>query len=445
MLRRLHHAQPESFEFTPANLAWAQGQITKYPEGRQASAVIPLLWRAQEQEGWLSRPAMEYVGDLLDMKYIRVLEVATFYFMFQLKPVGSVANIQICGTTSCMICGAEDLVSVCKELIADQPHTLSADGKFTWEEVECLGACANAPMAQIGKDYYEDLTAEKFRELLGELAAGRVPQPGPQNGRFASEPLSGLTSLTEGERTEEFNGSVGLANSIGDTVKRIDGTEVPLLTPWLNARVGGDVGASGAGGSAAAAKAAEKAAKEAAKAEKAAAKKAADEAKAAEKAAEKAAKKAAKDADIEANAKAAAEKAAEKAAVAGTAAGGAVAGSRADGKPVSTRKGKAPLTASDEAAAPSDEDRPETLTAARGGQADDLKLIKGVGPKLEGLLHTLGFFHFDQVASWSDREVAWVDHNLEGFKGRVSRDEWVAQAKILASGAETEFSARKKK
>ncbi|MGB0499484.1 MAG: NADH-quinone oxidoreductase subunit NuoE, partial [Rubricella sp.] len=165
MLRRLAKEQPESFEFTPANLAWAQKQIAKYPEGRQASAIIPLLWRAQEQEGWLSRPAIEYVSDMLGMAHIRGLEVATFYFMFQLHPVGSVAHIQICGTTSCMICGAEDLIGVCREKIAEKPFTLSADGKLSWEEVECLGACANAPMVQIGKDYYEDLTAESFSAI----------------------------------------------------------------------------------------------------------------------------------------------------------------------------------------------------------------------------------------------------------------------------------------
>ena len=150
MLRRLHSTQPAAFAFTPTNLAWAEAQITKYPEGRQASAIIPLLWRAQEQEGWLSRPAIELVADMLGMAYIRALEVATFYFMFQLQPVGSVAHIQICGTTSCMICGAEDLVAVCKEMIAPNAHAVSADGMFSWEEVECLGACTNAPMAQIG-------------------------------------------------------------------------------------------------------------------------------------------------------------------------------------------------------------------------------------------------------------------------------------------------------
>ncbi|MCB1313926.1 MAG: NADH-quinone oxidoreductase subunit NuoE, partial [Sedimentitalea sp.] len=233
MLRRLHLEQPDSFAFTPANEAWAEAQISKYPEGRQASAIIPLLWRAQEQEGWLSRPAIEHVADRLGMAHIRALEVATFYFMFQLQPVGSVAHIQICGTTSCMICGAEDLVGVCREAIAPNPHQLSADGKFSWEEVECLGSCTNAPMAQIGKDYYEDLTADRLREILDGLAAGKVPVPGPQNGRYAAEPLSGLTSLTQYEsgRTQ-YNASVQLAVDLGDTVKRIDGSEVPLLTPW---------------------------------------------------------------------------------------------------------------------------------------------------------------------------------------------------------------------
>ncbi|RED13795.1 NADH-quinone oxidoreductase chain 2 [Pontivivens insulae] len=222
MLRRLHKEQPESFEFTPANLEWAQKQIAKYPEGRQASAIIPLLWRAQEQEGWLSRLAIEYVCDMLDMAHIRGIEVATFYFMFQLHPVGSVAHVQVCGTTSCMICGAEDLIAVCKDKINAKPFATSEDGKLSWEEVECLGACSNAPMAQIGKDYYEDLTEESFGKILDDLAAGKVPQPGSQTGRFASEPLSGLTSLTAHNGTaHETNASVTLATEKGDTVARI--------------------------------------------------------------------------------------------------------------------------------------------------------------------------------------------------------------------------------
>jgi NADH-quinone oxidoreductase subunit E len=235
MLRKLHHDQPESFEFTPANLAWAKEQITKYPAGRQASAIIPLLWRAQEQHGWLTRPAIEYVADMLGMAYIRALEVATFYFMFQLQPVGSVAHIQICGTTSCMICGAEDLMAVCKEKIAPKAHMLSADGKFSWEEVECLGSCTNAPMAMIGKDYYEDLTVESLTNLLDALARGEVPQVGPQNGRFAAEPKGGITTLTDYVNASiTLNGSAQLAHDIGDTVKRIDGTEVPLVAGWTD-------------------------------------------------------------------------------------------------------------------------------------------------------------------------------------------------------------------
>ncbi len=234
MLRRLHKDQPASFAFTPANQAWAMGQISKYPAGRQASAIIPLLWRAQEQEVWLTRPAIEHVATMLGLAYIRALEVATFYFMFQLAPVGKIAHVQICGTTSCMICGAEDLIAVCKELIAPSSHTISADGNFSWEEVECLGACTNAPMAQIGKDYYEDLTPSKLRDLIARFTKGDVPVPGPQNGRYAAEPLSGLTSLKSHEAgRKQYNASAQNAVDIGDTVKRIDGTEVPLTTPWL--------------------------------------------------------------------------------------------------------------------------------------------------------------------------------------------------------------------
>mgnify|MGYP000085112526 FL=1 len=237
MLRRLHKDQPASFAFTEKNLEWAKGQISKYPEGRQASAIIPLLWRAQEQEGWLTRPAIELVADMLGMAYIRALEVATFYFMFQLQPVGSIAHIQICGTTTCMICGAEELVAVAKELISPHAHSLSADGKFSWEEVECMGACANAPMAQIGKDYYEDLTADKLRDLIARFSNGEVPVPGPQNGRYAAEPLSGLTSLKDFESgKKQYNASAQAAVDLGDTVKRIDGSEVPILTPWLKGR-----------------------------------------------------------------------------------------------------------------------------------------------------------------------------------------------------------------
>ncbi|MDR9394195.1 MAG: NADH-quinone oxidoreductase subunit NuoE [Roseovarius sp.] len=366
MLRRLHHEQPESFAFTPENQAWAEAQMTKYPEGRQASAIIPLLWRAQEQEGWLSRPAIEHVADMLDMAYIRALEVASFYFMFQLQPVGSVAHVQVCGTTSCMICGAEDLVGVCREKIAPNPHELSADGKFSWEEVECLGACANAPMAQIGKDYYEDLTAARMGEILDALAAGEVPTPGPQNGRYASEPETGLSSLKEFDSGQtQYNASVQLATTIGDTLKRIDGTEVPLLAPWRDKGARHDPAAP-------------------------------------------AVKLNETPVDVTAAAPA--------------------------------KPGKEKQTDAGDAGT-----KPELMAAPRDTGADDLKLIKGVGPKLETLLNGLGVYHFDQIAAWTADEVSWVDDNIEGFKGRVSRDNWVAQAKLLAEGKDTEFSDRARK
>lgn len=328
MLRRLHPNQPDSFAFTDANQAWAEAQMTKFPEGRQASAIIPLLWRAQEQEGWLTRPAIERVAEMLDMAYMRALEVASFYFMFQLQPVGGVAHFQICGTTTCMICGAEDLVGVCREKIAAKPHEISSDGKFSWEEVECLGACANAPMAQVGKDYYEDLTAVRLGEIIDEMAAGEIPAPGPQNGRFAAEPLAGLTSLTaHAAGREALNASVGLASTQSDTLKRIDGTELPLIMPWLNSDDRGP------------------------------------------------------------------------------------------------------------ALDPSASARPATLAKARDGGPDKLTKIKGIGPKLQELLFSMGFFHFDQIASWDKSQVAWVDENLDGFKGRASRDDWVAQAFSLSGSS----------
>jgi NADH-quinone oxidoreductase subunit E len=382
MLRRLYHEQPESFAFTPANQAWAEAQITKYPHGRQASAIIALLWRAQEQEGWLTRPAIEHVADMLGMDYIRTLEVATFYFMFQLHPVGSVAHFQICGTTPCMLCGSEDLIAVCRDKIAPQPFELSADGRFSWEEVECLGACANAPMAQIGKDYYEDLTPGRFAALIDEMAAGEVPRPGSQTGRYASEPAAGLTSLRHYESGRApCNASVARAVDLGDTIRRIDGTEVPLAAPWR------ELGANHAPAPS----------------------------------------------SVVQNEEPVAITARGPVAAAGTDAGEAG---------PAMEKAAEPAKAEPAAPAPEAGSRPAALGGPREGKADDLKKIKGVGPKLERLCNELGFYHFDQIASWAEAEVAWVDDNLKGFKGRVSRDNWVGQAKILTGGGETEFSSR---
>jgi NADH-quinone oxidoreductase subunit E len=192
-VRRLAETQPKDFAFTEDNLAWAKSEITKYPEGRQASAVIALLWRAQEQASWLPEPAIRYVADMLGMPYIRALEIATFYTMFNLEPVGKYL-VQLCGTTPCVLRGAEDIKKVCQRRIGEQEH-VSADGMFSWREVECLGACVNAPMAQINYDYYEDLTPENFEKLLDSLAAGKNPKPGPQIDRQFSAPVGGPTTL----------------------------------------------------------------------------------------------------------------------------------------------------------------------------------------------------------------------------------------------------------
>jgi NADH-quinone oxidoreductase subunit E len=318
--------QPKSFAFTAKNLSWAKQTIKKYPKSKQASAVIPVLWRAQEQhDGWVSRAAMEEVGRMLDMPFIRVYEIATFYTMFQLAPVGKKAHIQVCGTTPCMLRGSEYLMAVCKRKIAEQPHTLSEDGDFSWEEVECLGACVNAPMIQIFSDTYEDLSPEAMEELLDKIARGQKIEPGPQVDRITSAPEGGLTSL---------NGEV-----------------VP---------------------------------------EKKAAPRKAAPAKTAP-------------------AKAAPAKKATKAA------------------PAKTTPAKAAVKKAG----------PERLTKPKG-KADDLKLISGVGPKLEQTLNKLGFWHFAQIGKWTKKDIGIVDDELS-FKGRIERDDWVKQAKALAKGGVAEY------
>ena len=195
-LRRLADSQPEEFAFSAENRVWAEAQMEKYPIGRQASAVIPLLWRGQEQEGWVTKPMIEAVAEMLGMPYIRVLEVATFYTMFNLHLVGD-HLVQVCTTTPCWLRGSDEVIAACKKHIHAQPHTVSADGKFSWMEVECLGACVNAPMLQIGKNFYEDLDGPKTEALLEAFGGGEKPEPGPQNGRYSSEPEGGATTLTE--------------------------------------------------------------------------------------------------------------------------------------------------------------------------------------------------------------------------------------------------------
>ncbi|ACG78211.1 NADH dehydrogenase I, E subunit [Phenylobacterium zucineum HLK1] len=195
-VRRLSPVQPESFAFSPETLKKAQAWMANFPPGKQQSAVVPVLWLVQKQEGWVSEPAIRAVAELLGMPVIRVLEVATFYTMFMLEPVGTHALVQVCGTTPCQSRGAEALMEVCKRRIGPQSHR-SADGKFYWQEVECLGACANAPMAAINDYYYEDLTPESFEKLLDDFAAGKTPPPGSAIGRQCSAPEGGPMTLTD--------------------------------------------------------------------------------------------------------------------------------------------------------------------------------------------------------------------------------------------------------
>ena len=327
--------QPTSFAFNRSNAAWAKRKLKDYPEGREASAVIPLLRRAQEQDGWVTKAAIEHVAEMLDMPLIRVLEVATFYTQFQLAPVGKRAHIQVCGTTPCMLRGADELIKVCESKISSNPFEVTEDGNLSWEEVECQGACVNAPMVMIFKDSYEDLTAEQMEAIIDKFAEGKGDEvtPGPQIDRIYSAPEGGLTSLTG----------------------------KPVAPK-----------------------------KAAAKAKKPAAKKAPAKAKAAKLAA-------------------------------------IIAGNigKAAAKPKATAKVKG-------------EDRGKPPSIRKPANPDDLKLISGVGPKLEGVLNGLGIYKFEHVSKWKKAEREWVDGYLK-FKGRIDRDDWVKQAKALAKGGVEEY------
>ncbi|MDZ4867060.1 MAG: NADH-quinone oxidoreductase subunit NuoE [Alphaproteobacteria bacterium] len=196
-LRRLAPDQPKSFAFTPENQVWAQKQIKKYPDGRQASAIVPILWRAQEQNGGhVTEPMMRVIGEMLGLSPIRVLEIATFYTMFNLKPVGE-HLLQVCTTTPCWLRGSDAVVAACKKHIHPHAETVSADGKLSWMEVECLGACVNAPVVQLRDDFYEDLDGPRTEQLINDLRTGRPTKPGSAIGRQTSAPDGGPLTLTD--------------------------------------------------------------------------------------------------------------------------------------------------------------------------------------------------------------------------------------------------------
>ncbi len=377
-VRRLapESVQPKSFVFTKENAAWAKTIISKFPAGRQASAVIPLLWRAQEQHDyWLPKAAIEQVGVMLDMPTIRVLEIATFYSMFNLAPVGK-HFVQVCGTTPCRLRGAEKIIEICKSEIGEERH-VSADGAFAWLEVECLGACCNAPMVQINNDFYEDLDEKNFTKLLKDIRADKPVTIGSQIGRVSSEPVKGQKTLKD---KALYDGSV-----VGDWKKAFDE-----------------------------------------RLKKAAAAKALAAAEAAKAAAGAPAGPLAATPQVPQ----AVNIPQPKAVVATVPPVSVVPQSAAVKPPAALKPAKAEVFADDGGP----EKAPATLKAARKGGGDDLQLIWGVGPKMETLMQSLGFFHFDQVAGWTDENLRWVDRRLEGFKGRARRDDWVGQAKKLAGG-----------
>ena len=194
-LKKISKEQPEQFEFNEKNCEIAKKILSNYPEGKQQSAVMPLLYLVQEQnENWIPLAAMKYIAKFLNMPYIKVYEVATFYSMYNLSPVGK-NFIQVCTTTPCMIRGSGKIVEKCKELISKNPGQLNKDNNSSWVEVECLGACVNAPMVQINNDYYEDLTAEKIEKIFKGFKEGHLPNIGSQSGRKGSEPSQNRTTL----------------------------------------------------------------------------------------------------------------------------------------------------------------------------------------------------------------------------------------------------------
>tara|TARA_Y100001970_G_scaffold262829_1_gene347578 strand:+ start:61 stop:675 length:615 start_codon:yes stop_codon:yes gene_type:complete len=195
--KKVSKDQPDKFEFNSLNLEKAKKIIEKYPEGKEQSAVMPLLYMAQKQnDNWIPLAAMKYIAKYINMPYIKVYEVATFYSMYNLAPVGKFF-FQICTTTPCMIRGSNELVEACKNKISKNPNEVSNNGKCSWTEVECLGACVNAPMIQINEDYFEDLDKEKIEKIIDEILIGNLPKSGSYRGRKNSEPENSRKTLMD--------------------------------------------------------------------------------------------------------------------------------------------------------------------------------------------------------------------------------------------------------
>lgn len=347
--RRLAIRQPDSFTLSDAAQKEIAAWVAKYPEGRQRSALIPALWIAQKDAGgWLPEAALRDLGDRLDMAYIRVYEVATFYTMFNLAPVG-VHFVQLCGTTPCWLRGSDDLIAMLKRKIGPQ-NTISEDGKLSWLEVECLGACANAPMAQISNaandHYYEDLTADNLEAILDDLVAGKTPNYGPQNDRSTSEPKGGALTLTSDAIFDQEINLKTLPNAGKKAKISYHAADPKGRRATTAGRKNKPEGASA---------------------------------------------------------------------------------------PMAARppRSTAPKPKSPIVKAP----KPKVLytDGPTDGTPDDLKKIKGIGPKFEGDLNGKGIYYYRQIAAWKVADVKTVEADaMARFPGRIKRDEWVKQAKALA-------------
>ena len=358
--RRLAIRQPAEFALSAKAKKDIGTWVKKYPSDRQRSALIPAMWIAQKDAGgWLPELALRELGDMLDMAYIRVYEVATFYTMFNLEPVGT-HYVQMCGTTPCWLRGSDELKEMLTRKIGPQ-RSISADGKLSWLEVECLGSCSNAPMVQIsnedGDHYYEDLTAESLEAVLDDLVAGKKPPQGPKNGRFSSEPIGGAMALTTKNLSKARGTMKKLPNADKKTTinyyewdpKHRRNTRKGWVDPNRNAD--------------------------------------------------------------------------------------------ADPKKRSGNLGR-DLTAgvNDEApakskSAPKKAPKPKVLytDGATDGAPDDLKLIKGIGPKFEKELNSNGVYYFRQIGAWKVADVKVVEEKIKSLAtGRVKRDDWVKQGKALA-------------
>ncbi|SFV32497.1 NADH-quinone oxidoreductase subunit E [Devosia crocina] len=430
-VRRLadESVQPTSFAFNNDNQAWAEKRIALYPAGRQQSAVIPLLMRAQEQDGWVSRATIEKVAEMLGMAYIRVLEVATFYTQFQLQPVGTRAHVQVCGTTPCMLRGAGELISVCKSRIHHDPHHLNADGTLSWEEVECAGACVNAPMVTIFQDTYEDLTPARLGEIIDAFHAGRgeTIKPGTQIERLNAAAEGGQTTLLETPTAtrEKFvppappEGTAPAAATPAAPAAPAKKTEPDTAARPKDVT---EETAPALKGTPAEAKVSE------AKAESE--RKAADTSAKADGTPNAEMRPGATGAESEA----------------GKIDGGKAPGKEsADAAPSGATPTDVDKTSAVKVAPPAEGLSPTAETGgpvplfqAPEGPADDLKQIGGVGPVMESKLKAVGITRWSQIAALTPEEIERLEASLN-FKGRVARDNWQQQAEVLARGGVEEY------